>query len=48
MDKAKPSIVHAYQYTMNQGYAHLFIGTAVIALCGLIASLFLKKHKKEA
>lgn len=48
LDKAKPSIVHAYQYTMNQGYAHLFIGTAVIALCGLIASLFLKSHKKEA
>lgn len=47
LEKAKPSIINAYQYTMNQGYAHLFIGTAVIALCGLIASLFLKNYKKE-
>ncbi|WP_373598536.1 MFS transporter [Paraclostridium bifermentans] len=45
LDKAKPAIEHAYQYTMNQGYAHLFIGTAVIAGLGFIASLFIKnKH----
>lgn len=47
LEKAKPSIINAYQYTMNQGYAHLFIGTAFIALCGLIASLFLRNYKKE-
>ncbi|GAA0698894.1 MFS transporter [Paraclostridium ghonii] len=47
LEKAKPSIINTYQYTMNQGYAHLFIGTAVIALCGLIASLFLKNYKEE-
>ncbi|AUN13421.1 MFS transporter [Paraclostridium sordellii] len=46
LDKAKPAIENAYQYTMNQGYAHLFIGTAVIAILGLIASLFIKNHKK--
>lgn len=48
LDKAKPAIENAYQYTMNQGYAHLFIGTAVIALLGLIASLFIKNHKNKA
>ena len=46
LDKAKPAIENAYQYTMNQGYPHLFIGTAVIAILGLIASLFIKNHKK--
>lgn len=46
LDKAKPAIENAYQYTMNQGYAHLFIGTAVIAILGFIASLFIKNHKK--
>ena len=48
LDKAKPAIENAYQYTMNQGYAHLFIGTAVIALLGLTASLFIKNHKNKA
>lgn len=48
LDKAKPAIEHAYQYTMNQGYAHLFIGTAVIAILGLVASLFIKNNHKKA
>lgn len=47
LDKAKPAIENAYQYTMNQGYAHVFIGVAIIALFGLIASLFLKSKKKS-
>ncbi|MDB8790346.1 MFS transporter [Romboutsia sp. 1001216sp1] len=47
LDKAKPAIENAYQYTMNQGYAHLFIGVAVISLLGLIASLFIKSKKKS-
>jgi EmrB/QacA subfamily drug resistance transporter len=47
LDKARSAIENAYQYTMNQGYAHLFIGTAVIALLGLIASLFIKNKKKS-
>lgn len=45
LDKAKPAIENAYQYTMNQGYSNLFIGTAVIALLGLVASLFIKNKK---
>lgn len=48
LDKAKSAIENAYQYTINQGYAHLFIGTAVIALLGLTASLFIKNHKNKA
>lgn len=48
LDKAKPAIENAYQYTMNQGYAHVFIGVAIIALFGLIASLFLKSKKKSS
>lgn len=47
LDKAKPAIENAYQYTMNQGYAHVFIGVAIIALFGLIASLFLKSKNKS-
>ena len=46
LDNSRSTIENTFQSTMNSGFSHLFIGAAVIAIMGLILTLFLKRKKK--
>jgi len=41
-------IENVFQSTLNSGYSKLFIGSAVIAILGLISSLLLSKNRKNS
>lgn len=47
VDAAKSAIESAYQQTMNTGFAHMFMTLAIIALLGLLFTLFLPKVIKK-
>lgn len=45
IESSRGTIEAVFQSTLNSGFAKLFIGAAIIALCGLIFTLLLKPKK---
>lgn len=41
------AIENTFQQTLNSGFAHLFIASAVIAIIGFIFALFLNNKEKQ-
>jgi hypothetical protein len=48
IDNSRTTIENVFQSTLNNGFAKLFIGAAVIALLGLVFTLLLSKKKTIA
>ncbi len=47
VDSARVAIENTFQQTMNNGFAHLFIASAIIAAVGLIFTLLLTNKKNN-
>lgn len=47
VEGARGAIENTFQQTLNSGFAHLFIASAVIAIIGFIFALFLNNKEKQ-
>ena len=47
VEGARGAIENTFQQTLNNGFAHLFIASAVIAIIGFIFALFLNNKEKQ-
>lgn len=48
VEGARGAIENTFQQTLNNGFAHLFIASAIIAIVGFIFALFLNNKEKQS